>query len=426
MKAHPYFADRPSSTPILVFGTKEPSYAFFWFDTNKIPTFPSISEEDISVILSGCPVGIDFLGYVGEQDILPDFERLDGDFTYDTPPFVVFTFKLNFPILSNVLFYQKDEPQKLFTLSSNHKYLDLSSGEYGAVGYSLAEIAPGSVQAQYYCTVLFPRMCPPNFELRQPSIFFTSPPVVSLWMMGPDVPIFNTGWLDLADHGVKPLFNYQDPIPRPIDPHHSLPQVRNSIVLKQQPLDSFKVCSSSLLYYHYSQDPIQDVGWACAYRSLQTVASAIIRAGFGKGHDVPGVHDIQRILFEIGACQANILESRTWIGSIEVSFVLNHLFDVETEIITARNLEELQHLTANIASYFETGLSFPLMIGGSKYAHTIVGADATTQQYAILDPHYVGNDSVKSILRKGCIVVNPLSFFDEGYTYNMVKIRIKQ
>lgn len=77
------------------------------------------------------------------------------------------------------------------------------------------------------------------------------------------------------------------------------------------------------VYFHYMQDGIDDNGWGCAYRSLQTIWSWFYE---GKYTNVPpplkhGV--IQRVLVERGDRGVELLGSRQWIGALELGSVLN-------------------------------------------------------------------------------------------------------
>ncbi len=53
-------------------------------------------------------------------------------------------------------------------------------------------------------------------------------------------------------------------------------------------------------YYHYMQDRVDDKGWGCAYRSLQTLCSWFQRQGY-TSMTPPSHRDIQTTLVQIGA-----------------------------------------------------------------------------------------------------------------------------
>ncbi|XBI01262.1 hypothetical protein VPH35_130081 [Triticum aestivum] len=77
-------------------------------------------------------------------------------------------------------------------------------------------------------------------------------------------------------------------------------------------------------YYHYLHDGIDDNGWGCAYRSLQTIMSWY-RLQQYSSINVPSHREIQQVLVEIGDKDPSFIGSREWIGAIELSFVLDKL-----------------------------------------------------------------------------------------------------
>ena len=76
-------------------------------------------------------------------------------------------------------------------------------------------------------------------------------------------------------------------------------------------------------------------GWGCAYRSLQTLWSWFLLQGF-TDKKVPGHRDIQLALVEVGDKEKPFLGSKEWIGSFEVSTVLNQLLGVRMGMVSAR------------------------------------------------------------------------------------------
>lgn len=75
------------------------------------------------------------------------------------------------------------------------------------------------------------------------------------------------------------------------------------------------------------QDNFNDNGWGCAYRSLQTIISWFKMQSYAKV-DVPKIPEIQKILFSIGDKPESFINSKQWIGSFEVSFVVEHLLGI--------------------------------------------------------------------------------------------------
>lgn len=80
-------------------------------------------------------------------------------------------------------------------------------------------------------------------------------------------------------------------------------------------------------YHHYMQDQLNDNHWGCAYRSLQTLCSWFRHQGY-TDKPVPTHKEIQQILVDVKDKPANFVGTKQWIGSIEVSTVLNQLLDV--------------------------------------------------------------------------------------------------
>ncbi|XP_003739147.1 ufm1-specific protease 2 [Galendromus occidentalis] len=181
------------------------------------------------------------------------------------------------------------------------------------------------------------------------------------------------------------------------------------------------IVQGEYLYYHYMQQKFDDCGWGCAYRSLQTLCSWFRLQGFTE-EDVPNHEKIQRTLVEIGDKQANFIGSRQWIGSQEVSFVLNQLTKVDSKTIYVSSGAELATKANDLIDHF-TEHGTPVMIGGGQLAHTILGVavnDASEEvHFLILDPHYTGSEDLQTINGKGWCNWKPQTFWDKNSFYNM-------
>ncbi|EFA01874.1 ufm1-specific protease 2 [Tribolium castaneum] len=174
-------------------------------------------------------------------------------------------------------------------------------------------------------------------------------------------------------------------------------------------------------YYHYCQNKMDDNGWGCAYRSLQTLASWFKLQGF-TDKEVPTFKDIQKCLVDLGDKPSSFIGSKQWIGSTEVNYVLNTLLGVTCKILYVSSGEEMGSKGPELLSHFENHGS-PVMIGGGVLAHTILGVDYNSQsgnlRFLILDPHYTGGEDLHTIQNKGWCGWKSVDFWDKTAYYNM-------
>ncbi|XP_028263699.1 ufm1-specific protease 2 [Parambassis ranga] len=174
-------------------------------------------------------------------------------------------------------------------------------------------------------------------------------------------------------------------------------------------------------YHHYMQDRVDDNGWGCAYRSLQTICSWFQQQGYVE-RSVPTHKEIQQALVDVGDKQASFVGSRQWIGSIEVQAVLNQLLGITSKIMFVSQGSELACKGRELANHFLTE-GTPIMIGGGVLAHTILGVawSETTGQirYLILDPHYTGAEDLQIITDKGWCGWKGPEFWDQTAYYNL-------
>ncbi|KAJ7536129.1 hypothetical protein O6H91_12G057300 [Diphasiastrum complanatum] len=156
-------------------------------------------------------------------------------------------------------------------------------------------------------------------------------------------------------------------------------------------------------YYHYLQDHLDDDGWGCAYRSLQTIISWF-RLQQYTNVPVPSHREIQETLVSIGDKDPSFIGSREWIGAIELSFVLDKLLGVTCKILNVRSGAEMPDKCRELAMHFTTQGS-PVMIGGGVLAYTLLGIDYNEftgeSSFLILDPHYTGGEDLKTIRAGG-------------------------
>ncbi|XP_018336684.1 ufm1-specific protease 2 [Agrilus planipennis] len=198
-----------------------------------------------------------------------------------------------------------------------------------------------------------------------------------------------------------------------INPHEGLIHTGNE--------NEVVIVRGKYLYYHYCQNKMDDNGWGCAYRSLQTLASWFLLQGY-TCRPVPTFDEIQKCLVDIGDKSNSFIGSKQWIGSTEVTFVLNSLLGITSKIIYVSSGEELATKGPDLINHFKTQ-GTPIMIGGGVLAHTILGVDYNRKtgdiQFLVLDPHYTGPEDVEIIQKKGWCGWKGMNFWDKGSYYNM-------
>lgn len=163
--------------------------------------------------------------------------------------------------------------------------------------------------------------------------------------------------------------------------------------------------SGKYLYFHYNQNQMNDSGWGCAYRSLQTIISWFQLQGYLDIDRVANHQQIQQALVDVGDKPASFVGSSKWIGSQEVCYVLNQLYGFSSKIIFINSGAELANKARELIQHFQNN-GTPIMIGGGVLAHTIIGVhfDETNGdvRYLVLDPHYTGVDDISVIHKKVC------------------------
>ncbi len=152
-------------------------------------------------------------------------------------------------------------------------------------------------------------------------------------------------------------------------------------------------------YYHYLQDKMDDSGWGCAYRSLQTICSWFNLQGYCC-REPPSHREIQATLVSIGDKGKNFIGSKNWIGAIELGYVLDSLYKIESKVITVADGSNMVSVAREIGQHFDTQ-GTPIMIGGGVLAYTLLGIDYNEDTgdcaFLILDPHYTGTDDLAKI-----------------------------
>ncbi|KAH7829506.1 putative UFSP, UFM1 processing protease [Monocercomonoides exilis] len=179
--------------------------------------------------------------------------------------------------------------------------------------------------------------------------------------------------------------------------------------------------SGSYTYYHYDQQGENDAGWGCAYRSLQTLCSWLQFQRYGDA-DPPRLDDIKETLVVIGDKQPEFLkQSNPWIGSIEISLLLDHFYNIESRIIHLSDGSKFDDHADELIDHFQT-MGTPVMIGGGVLAYTLLGVRISKKEkkpeYLILDPHYPGKEKL-SVICGRWVAWHPSSLFRNDVHYNL-------
>lgn len=181
------------------------------------------------------------------------------------------------------------------------------------------------------------------------------------------------------------------------------------------------VLKGNYLYYHYSQDSFDDRGWGCAYRSLQTIWSWF-REQHYTHKEVPSHYLIQKMLVDAEDKPREFLGSKDWIGSFEISLCLDMHLGVQSKIMSVKSGSELGEKGRELANHF-VDQGTPVMIGGGVLAYTLLGVDydevSGATRFLILDPHYTGADTLKSVLDKGFCAWKTVELFKKDAFYNL-------
>ncbi|CAG9466026.1 unnamed protein product [Pedinophyceae sp. YPF-701] len=152
-----------------------------------------------------------------------------------------------------------------------------------------------------------------------------------------------------------------------------------------------RAMGGSYLYLHYNCGGVDDRGWGCAYRSLQTLWSWYLLNHYTR-RPVPTHREIQRMLVRLGDKPPAFEGSREWIGAVELSYVLQAELGVTCKILHAASGRDVPGLARELCAHFrEHGT--PCMVGGGVLAYTLLGAqwDSATPRggsLLVLDPHW--------------------------------------
>nr|XP_056719580.1 inactive Ufm1-specific protease 1 [Euleptes europaea] len=193
------------------------------------------------------------------------------------------------------------------------------------------------------------------------------------------------------------------------------------------PPDQLAIISGSYHYYHYGCDGVDDRGWGCGYRTLQTVFSWLAEAGLEGvvSRPVPSLREIQHALVEMGDKPPSFSGSREWIGTVEAALCMDHFYSVPGKLIHVRRGRDLEKELESLCAHFQGG-GGPVMVGGDRdhSAKALIGfcSGPKGPRLLVLDPHYygpAGSLTQDELQGGGWVCWRELSFFEGGSFYNL-------
>lgn len=174
-------------------------------------------------------------------------------------------------------------------------------------------------------------------------------------------------------------------------------------------------------YYHYLQDRLDDNGWGCAYRSMQTICSWIRHQSYSDAA-VPSHKKIQQALVAMNDKPSSFVGSSQWIGAFEISLCLDYFYGISCKIINCSSGDDIKDHARELSLHFTTNGS-PVMIGGGVLAYTLLGIDWNEKtgdiRFLILDPHYIGSENLDAIQRLGWCNWKESNLFRSDAFYNL-------
>ncbi|XP_011694339.1 PREDICTED: inactive Ufm1-specific protease 1 isoform X2 [Wasmannia auropunctata] len=182
-------------------------------------------------------------------------------------------------------------------------------------------------------------------------------------------------------------------------------------------------CSSSS-----SSSQLINLGVIHGTGTLQTICSWIID-NESLGKIVPSINKIQETLVEVEDKDRTFVGSREWIGSFEVSVVLNQLYEALSKIIHVPSGKSLIDQVDKIKRHFEQ-FGSPIMMGGDRDCSSkcIVGLHVGDGGVYLLvvDPHFVGKaKSAEHLKKDGWVKWQKLDDFVDSSFYNLCLPQLK-
>nr|XP_057924597.1 inactive Ufm1-specific protease 1 [Doryrhamphus excisus]XP_057924598.1 inactive Ufm1-specific protease 1 [Doryrhamphus excisus] len=178
-------------------------------------------------------------------------------------------------------------------------------------------------------------------------------------------------------------------------------------------------------YYHYGCDGLDDRGWGCGYRTIQTMSSWL-------GHNLkvqkrppPSFQDIQQALVSMMDKPGSFLGSKEWIGTFEASLVLDYFYNVSCKLVHVRGGGlELEDVAVKALHQHLDKHRCPVMMGGDRdnSSKGIFGVcTGNSGSYLlVVDPHYYGGTLERAeAQRQGWAAWKSVSSLDQSSFYNL-------
>ncbi|CDR97358.1 protein of unknown function (DUF1671) protein family, putative [Babesia bigemina] len=206
-----------------------------------------------------------------------------------------------------------------------------------------------------------------------------------------------------------------------------------------------------------------DSGWGCCYRSIQMVASWYLLQ-YHTIRPVPTHDEIQRYLQEKDPSHVGmVVGSSTWIGTVEAGYFINWYLKYDAKTFYLSGVNDFRNYNCVIANHFQK-VGSPIIMGAGMFAYVILGICMGAQTgkgasnrrcdcwllasaapecctlaqpqhlygeyhkiagdvaYLIADPHYVGEDSIKSIKTKGAVAWKKIDFITKAANGSFINL----
>ncbi|KAG2467692.1 inactive Ufm1-specific protease 1 [Polypterus senegalus] len=178
------------------------------------------------------------------------------------------------------------------------------------------------------------------------------------------------------------------------------------------------------LYYHYGCDGVDDRGWGCGYRTLQTMSSWVC-AQTSSGQSPPGLRQIQEALVTMSDKDRSFIGSRSWIGSFEIALCIDYFYQLPCKILHLRSGADLKAKLEELYEHFDRLGSLAMMGGDSDSASKgILGLCSGKHGHymLVLDPHFYGppgSISTNTAQKEGWISWRKIELFERESFYNI-------